>query len=152
MVKTSATHPLRVDWVSLVGQGRIGMTFCPGKIQPVAWTGRWRRDLGADLLVLRRWGCRVLLSLLEEPEYLELGVPNLGAEARRQGIEWYPLPITDGCAPDQRFAQAWPQVWPRVRDLLGEGGDLVVHCKGGLGRTGTLAACLLINLDRKSVV
>ncbi len=145
MERTSTTHPIRIDWVSLGGRGRIGMTFCPGKVQDDAWTGRWRRDLGTDLLAIRRWGCRLLLSLIEEPEYLELGVPNLGAEAQRYGLAWQPLPIRDRCAPDQRFEAAWPQLWPQVQEVLEQRGDLVLHCKGGLGRTGTLAACLLVS-------
>ena len=31
---TSETHPLRIEPVAAPGGGLIGMTFCPGKVQP----------------------------------------------------------------------------------------------------------------------
>jgi ADP-ribosyl-[dinitrogen reductase] hydrolase len=38
--RTSKTHPLQIAELPLGdGQGRIGLTFCPGKRQPQAMTG-----------------------------------------------------------------------------------------------------------------
>ena len=54
--RTSATHPLRVDFVDaeeLKLPGRLGLTFAPGKKQRHAQTGSWDRDLETDLRVLR---------------------------------------------------------------------------------------------------
>src|SRR5512133_1558668 len=56
MLKTSESHPLRIDSVTVPRHGgRIGMTLCPGKIQRGALTGDWRRDLGTDLAVIEGW-------------------------------------------------------------------------------------------------
>lgn len=143
--KTSFTHPIRIDWVSVPYGGRIGMTFCPGKVQPAGWSGVWRRDLRTDLAAMQRWGCTTLISLMEGYEFNELFVNNLGDMARQCGMIWYHLPILDQHPPDGRFMAGWPTIWPHLRQQLQEGKDLVLHCKGGLGRTGTVAACLLVN-------
>jgi ADP-ribosyl-[dinitrogen reductase] hydrolase len=50
---TSQTHPLRIEPVAAPSGGLIGMTFCPGKIQPGGLSGNWRRDLATDLDAIR---------------------------------------------------------------------------------------------------
>src|ERR687894_409118 len=39
---------------------------------------------------------------------------------------------------------AWARVGPRLRPVWAAGGRVVVHCAAGLGRSGTVAACLLM--------
>ena len=52
MKKTSLTHPIRIDHATpRNASGRIGMTFCPGKIKRHAFSGGdWERDLDIDLI------------------------------------------------------------------------------------------------------
>ena len=53
MIKTSQSHPLRIDPVEIPGgRGRIGVTFAPGKTDFHAFNGPWQRDLAADLDVI----------------------------------------------------------------------------------------------------
>ena len=48
-MRTSETDPLRIDAVTYpAGYGRIGLTFCPGKLQSAGRSGHWARDLGRD--------------------------------------------------------------------------------------------------------
>jgi hypothetical protein len=49
-IKTSLSHPLRIDSVSAPDGGLIGMTFCPGKQTEGLYTGLWQRDLVTDCL------------------------------------------------------------------------------------------------------
>ena len=146
VLRTSETHPLRIDWiVDAPANGRIGMTFCPGKIQDFAMTGRWQRDLAVDMGRLASLGTTHLLCLLEPWELDVLQVPNLPAVTRACGIEYLSLPIRDAHAPEF----AWETIWSKVRRVLLEhcqSGKVVVFCKGGLGRTGLYAAILLQEL------
>ena len=68
-MRTSMTHPLQIATLSLgAGLGRIGITFCPGKVQADAMTGSWNRDLGRDLDAVRDWGAVAVVTLVEDHE------------------------------------------------------------------------------------
>ena len=146
-VRTSLSHPLRIDEVVVDAAGRIGLCICPGKRGGSMMGGPWQRDLAQDLEVVRRWRPDAVLTLLEAHELELLGVSDLGSRLRALGIEWHHLPIVDRQPPDERFEAAWTVSGSRVRACLRDGGRVLVHCRGGLGRAGTLAARLLVELD-----
>ena len=59
---------------------------------------------------------------------------------------WFHLPIVDVSIPDERFEQEWDVAGEELRTMLRRRLDVLVHCRGGLGRAGTIAARLLIEL------
>lgn len=145
--RTSHTHPLQIAEVrASPSHGRIGITFCPGKHDHLAYTGAWERDLGIDLDAIAAWGAKLVLTLVEPVELTALKVPQLGHEIRRRGIAWCHLPIADYSVPTKAFEQQWLMQGLEIRRMLRGGEDVVVHCKGGLGRAGMIAARLLVEL------
>jgi hypothetical protein len=145
--RTSQTHPLQIaDVRASPSHGRIGITFCPGKQDNAAATGAWARDLAADLDVIAAWGARLVVTLVEPTELAALKVPGLGADIQGRGIEWRHLPIADYSVPSEAFEKQWETHGRDIRALLCSGGDVLVHCKGGLGRAGMMAARLLVEL------
>jgi hypothetical protein len=145
-VRTSLSDPLRIDELRW-GAGRIGICLCPGK-QAASLTGLgWERDLAADLDAISHWRADAVITLIEAQEFHVLRVPQLGAAVRARGIAWHHLPIADFRAPDARFETAWAQRGPALLAQLQAGGRLLVHCRGGLGRAGTVAARMLVELD-----
>jgi protein-tyrosine phosphatase len=128
---------LRVDWVESeqIGPGRLGMTICPGR--------RDRdRNLEADLGRLRDEGVDRLLCLSTDAELDWAGVPELGTRAEAFGLNyrWLPVPDQGTCT----LSEAVDLVgW--IRDGLKRGESVVVTCMGGLGRSGMIAACTLVD-------
>ncbi|MOA50990.1 Dual specificity phosphatase, catalytic domain [compost metagenome] len=53
--------------------------------------------------------------------------------------------MADEQVPLDDFAAAWAQVRARIDTLLSEGRSIAIHCKGGSGRTGLIAARILID-------
>lgn len=138
---------LPIASISMVdGDGRLGVTFCPGKSDPMATDGLWSRDLPADLGSVRAWGAQALVTLLEEHEFDLLNVRRLGDTAEAAGLDWYHLPIPDMAAPGWQFERRWVYAGVRLRRMLRRGGKVVIHCRAGLGRAGTVAARLLAEL------
>lgn len=145
MTRTSHGDPLRIGAIGWgAGGGEIGMTLCPGKKEP----GRWDRNLEADLRAIRRWGATALVTLIEPHEFGLLAVEGLPETARALGFEWHHLPIPDGSAPQVGFERLWLHSGAMLRARLQHGERILAHCRGGLGRTGTVAARLLIEAGR----
>ena len=140
---TSQSSPLRINCVPC-RNGLIGMTLCPGKQQSDSLSGVWARDLPTDVSAIHAWGAGLVVTLFEDHEFEMLRVSSLPQVVRAAGMGWIHLPICDQEAPDERFFSAWPDVSNRIHNLLEEGGRILLHCMGGLGRTGTVAAQLLI--------
>lgn len=154
-VRTSQSHPLRIDELR-AGEagGVIGITFCPGKCGASNSGYRWERDLATDLDAIAAWRPGAMVTLIEDHEFEMLGVRGLGAQVRARGIDWHHLPIVDVQPPDERFEARWLTSGPALTSLLRDGRKVLVHCRGGLGRAGTVAALLLVGLgvDRAEAV
>jgi ADP-ribosyl-[dinitrogen reductase] hydrolase len=65
---------------------------------------------------------------------------------RGRGMLWFHLPIVDVSIPSEQFEAKWKTAGEELRSMLRSGSDVLVHCRGGLGRAGTIAARLLIEL------
>jgi protein-tyrosine phosphatase len=99
-----------------------------------------------DLQAIVTSGASVLISLMDDHEYEELKVAKLATKASVLGLTHYRLAIADASAPDEGFETQWGSAGRDIRESLGNGEAVVIHCKGGLGRTGMIAARLLVEL------
>jgi len=148
-MKTSATDPIRVDFLPGDAHGlagRVGMTIAPGK-KHHGLTGGWQRDLETDLLRLREvYRCDLLVTLLEKHELDRFHVPNLLDLTRTHGMESAWAPIRDGGVP--KAMDSFRELISRIVAGATAGRTVVIHCRGGLGRTGLVAASFLVALGR----
>ncbi len=140
---------LRIDaGAAGTADGRIGMTRCPGQRGSSAVGPGGHRDLHADVRAIADWGAGTVITLTEPDEMALLGVASLGDEVAAAGMRWLHWPITDMHAPDHRFAAGWARDGRVALEELLSGRRVLLHCRGGLGRTGTVAAYLLMQLQQ----
>lgn len=113
----------------------------PGKLAVSARPrgGDWLQDEIADW---KRSGIDVVLSLLEKTEEKEMNLEREAETARAQGLEFSSLPIPDRQTPTSE-AQVTTTL-DRATSALRSGKNVLVHCRQGIGRSGLIAACLLI--------
>jgi ADP-ribosyl-[dinitrogen reductase] hydrolase len=142
--KTSSSHPLQIAEVAAPRGGAVGVTFCPGKHQRSAFSGAWARDIETDVAAIRNWGASTIVTLVTADELVDLKVPDLGEVAAAQGLKWLHLPIVDVSTPTAAWETQWGDVQSFVHAELDAGRNILVHCKGGLGRAGTIAARILV--------
>jgi ADP-ribosyl-[dinitrogen reductase] hydrolase len=60
-----------------------------------------------------------------------------------EGHHW---PIVDVSVPCESFEASWSEGSQGIQALLDAGSNVLIHCKGGLGRAGMIAARLLVQL------
>lgn len=143
---------LRIDWLE-PGQlgderpGRLGLTILPGKRGvSFRYPGQvYRRDLDDDLAMLRAAGVRHLVLLVEDAELNRWSDPGLVERAAAAGVTVLRHPMPDGQPPASLGEMR------EILAAIGEGrrdGNVAVACMGGVGRTGTVAACALVQAGR----
>lgn len=149
MIRDSSTHPLRIDSLP-IGNGLLGLTLCPGKKGESVFGGAWDRDLDADLDVATAWGTKTVLSLIEDHEFELLSVSRLGEAVKARGMDWHHFPVRDVDVPTPEAMERWRHLSPILHRTLERGGRVLVHCRGGLGRAGTVAALLLVERGKSA--
>jgi len=140
---------LRIDWVAreLLPDGlpgRLGLTFLPGK-QGVStrYPGRvYRRDLDRDFESLSSSGVRQLMLLVDDDELAKWSDPRIVERGAARGVEVRRYPMPDGQPPAD--LEEMHRILEEVRAGRARG-DVAVACMGGVGRTGTVAACALVD-------
>lgn len=126
--------PFRRAAPAQAAQGTVAIRWViPGLLGGLSRPG-FLYDLERDLASLAAAGIKVLLCLEERQ--------TVAVDAiERHGMRPLWLPICDMRAPSMKVAR-WLCEWLDVK--LSENEPVAVHCRGGLGRTGTILAALLI--------
>jgi protein-tyrosine phosphatase/truncated hemoglobin YjbI len=90
----------------------------------------------ADLAFLRAEGVELIVTLTERQAIAPESAPQL---------RWLHFPIDDMRTPTPR---ACLEVCSAIVSSIEGGARVLVHCKAGLGRTGMVAACVLVTMGR----
>ncbi|MCF7200749.1 protein phosphatase [Pseudomonas oligotrophica] len=129
------SHPY--DILDVPGcSGRLIFTPCPGSRE----TG-----VAEALDTLRAAGAEALVTLMPAAELEQNQAGELPALCAARDLQWFHLPVADEQVPLDDFDAAWRQARERIQALLDEGRGVAIHCKGGSGRTGLIAARILID-------
>ncbi len=130
------SHPF--DVLSIPNHpGRLIFTPCPGTKGS---------SIDSALSTLQQAGAAAVLTLMPNAE-LELNAASeLPALSAAQSLLWLHLPVADEQVPLADFDAAWPVAMAQIAELLAADKAVAIHCKGGSGRTGLIAARILIEL------
>jgi protein-tyrosine phosphatase len=113
----------------------------PGKL---ALAARPRGDdwLEDEIAGWRREGVDTVLSLLTSQEEEDLGLSKEARLVKARGMRFESFPIPDREIPDSNAKAA--AALEKLDADLSSGRNVVVHCRQGIGRTGLIAAGLLV--------
>jgi protein-tyrosine phosphatase/GNAT superfamily N-acetyltransferase len=117
------------------------LAFLPGKRND-GFTALHRRDVDKDLKRVRENGVTHVLDLTEgwEPERVGKLSKSYHEAVREAGLELWHEPIVDRSVPEMSRSIEIVRESKRIRD---QGGKILVHCMGGLGRTGVITGMML---------
>jgi protein-tyrosine phosphatase len=122
----------RLYWISGPWKGKLALAARPRG-------GDWLDD---EVIGWKRAGISAVLSLLTAQEEQEFELRNEGEQTRKMGLEFSSFPIEDRQVPKSEANLS--QALDDVTTILCAGRNVLVHCRQGIGRTGLVAACLLI--------
>ena len=123
----------------------------PGKLALAARPrgGEWLHD---ELANWRQAGANTVFSLLTPEEDRDLDLTHEERETKGQDMGFRSFPIPDRQVPDSETRLA--RVLEKLDRELASGKNVVLHCRQGIGRTGLVAACLLVTkvLETKTAI
>ncbi|UFQ95873.1 tyrosine-protein phosphatase [Pseudomonas wenzhouensis] len=128
------THPYDVLKVPGLA-GALIFTPCPGTRETT---------LEAALLALKQAGAAGVITLMPYNELAANGAEQIAQQCQALDLAWYHLPVADEQVPLEAFGEGWRASRLAIVEHLRGGQALAIHCKGGSGRTGLIAARLLI--------
>lgn len=113
----------------------------PGRlaISPRPRGGDWLED---EIHAWSQSGIDVVVSLLTGDETNDLHLDDEAALCRAHNISFISFPIEDRSVPTSRDHAL--KLVSVIESLLVDGHNIVIHCRGGIGRSGLLAASLLV--------
>ena len=89
----------------------------------------------------------LLVSLLADEDIRSLALQDEPVAAAGQGLEFTHFPIVDFGLPEP---VAFRVLVSELCAALERGTSIAIHCRAGIGRTGTLASCILKGLGHPS--
>lgn len=121
-----------LHWVDGPWPGKLALASRPRG-------GDWLED---EMAEWRRAGVDTVLSLLTPEEELDLDLKIEAREVTARGMKFASLPIPDRQVPNSEAEVS--AALDRLDADLAAGKNVVIHCRQGIGRTGLVAACLLV--------
>ena len=103
-----------------------------------------QRNLKGDIQTIVDRGITDVMVLMQHSEFRKYRVPDLLEEYAKAGLRVHHHEMEDGTVPSLH------QLFHSVQTLeavISQGGRVLVHCYGGLGRTCLIVASLLLSLD-----
>jgi protein-tyrosine phosphatase len=108
------------------GPGRVALSPCP--------------SAGVDAIAAQ--GVSVVVTLTTKEELVGVGAGDLGAQCRAVGVTHIHQPIKDYGVPLVVDAK---HLVLTLRQLQRDGETILIHCMGGLGRSGLVCALWLVD-------
>lgn len=120
----------------------IGAGYLAVMAKPVA--GEWIDD---EFSGIAEFGIHTVVSLLQATEAYEVGLQQEQQYADKYAMDFISYPIADRGLPDSltRFSE----LTARLYQQISEGNNTLIHCRGGIGRTGMVAAGILMHAGFK---
>lgn len=122
---------LKID--ILKNNSKIGMTILPGRKD-------WKRNLNSDVEEILKQKFTNIISLVTADELKIYGVPDLFEVYKNNNINFNHISIMDQGIPT---VEEMNNIINHIDSCLLKNEKVLIHCVGGLGRTGLIAAAYL---------
>lgn len=130
-----ASAPFEIASLPVTGGGTLGICGLPGRFNA----------LQNDMDTVSTWAPDLIVSMTESHEMETPDNNNLSTVFENRNLDWAHLPIADFGIPDGTIDTDWTILSERIHDILDQQGRILLHCKGGRGRSGMVLLRILVD-------
>ena len=118
------------------------ISSCPGYCKE---NGTSDERQSTHLDVMQSLGVGQVVALTPDDELDRLGLADMPRRIIDSGIAWLQVPVVNFSTPEADQLDAFMAAMAEVKAKLDQGQHILVHCRGGTGRAGKVAAVMLIH-------
>lgn len=123
-------------------KGMMTISSCPGFCKE---NGTSDDKQSTHLDVLLSLGVDQVVALTPDDELERLGLAAMPQRIKDSGIAWRQVPVVNFSTPEADQLDVFMAAMAETKSLLDQGQHVLVHCRGGTGRAGKVAAVMLIH-------
>lgn len=106
--------------------------------------GKNKNNVKKDVDKIKNSGYNIVLCLLTWEEMENMNMIDYPDYLKKSGILFLHMPVLDGYIPS--IKEAKPVINKIVYNIV-SGNNVLIHCRCGYGRAGTIASCILLHFN-----
>ena len=138
---------ISISWIPIGKKNLLGVSQFPGKnLQNIFDLSLFLKDLQ----IIKKQKVKIVVSLLPDNEKNKLGLDDLIWS--KEEVEYIQFPINDFSVPPKKKFNELKKLISFIKENLMLSKHVLIHCNGGKGRSGMIAALVLKAMKEKDPI
>ena len=138
---------ISISWIPIGKKNLLGVSQFPGKnLQNIFDLSSFSKDLQ----IIKKQKVKIVVSLLPDNEKNKLGLDDLIWS--KEEVEYIQFPINDFSVPPKKKFNELKKLISFIKENLMLSKHVLIHCNGGKGRSGMIAALVLKAMKEKDPI
>ena len=138
---------ISISWIPIGKKNLLGVSQFPGKnLQNIFDLSSFLKDLQ----IIKKQKVKIVVSLLPDNEKNKLGLDDFIWS--KEEVEYIQFPINDFSVPPKRKFNELKKLISFIKENLMLSKHVLIHCNGGKGRSGMIAALVLKAMKEKDPI
>ena len=138
---------ISISWIPIGKKNLLGVSQFPGKnLQNIFDLSSFLKDLQ----IIKKQKVKIIVSLLPDNEKNKLGLDDLIWS--KEEVEYIQFPINDFSVPPKKKFNELKKLISFIKENLMLSKHVLIHCNGGKGRSGMIAALVLKAMKEKDPI
>ena len=138
---------ISISWIPIGKKNLLGVSQFPGKnLQNIFDLSSFLKDLQ----IIKKQKVKIVVSLLPDNEKNKLGLDDLIWS--KVEVEYIQFPISDFSVPPKKKFNELKKLISFIKESLMLSKHVLIHCNGGKGRSGMIAALVLKAMKEKDPI
>jgi len=138
---------ISISWIPIGKKNLLGVSQFPGKnLQNIFDLSSFSKDLQ----IIKKQKVKIVVSLLPDNEKNKLGLDDLIWS--KEEVEYIQFPVNDFSVPPKKKFNELKKLISFIKENLMLSKPVLIHCNGGKGRSGMIAALVLKAMKEKDPI